>query len=69
MNCMTRLYLLTPEFLKCTLPSVNLDMPIAAVKNRMENKVNPDETAPGEPSYLDLHYLPKQTKFGLHVMS
>ena len=54
----------TPEFLKWTLPSLNLDMSIVANgvsvqnKNRMGNIVDPDEMAHYEPSHLYQHCLP-----------
>ena len=55
-----------PEFLKWTFPQLNLDM-IPDVnrgfnmkykkKNRIANKIDPDEKALYEPSHLDLHCL------------
>ena len=60
----SHLFTVIPEFLKWTVPSLNLDMPTDAnrgfqckIKNKMANSVDPDETAHYEPSHLDLHYL------------
>ena len=56
------------EFLKWTLPSLNLDTSILAnrgsVRNqlqndKMANSEDPDETAHNEPSHQDLHCLQK----------
>ena len=57
-----------PQFLKWTLPSLNLDMSTVAKKgfhskikkNRVANSVDPDETACYELSHLDLHCLHPQ---------
>ena len=49
-----------PEFLKWTLPSLNLDTSIVAnskINNWITNDVDPDEMAHYEPSHLDLHCL------------
>ena len=53
----------TPEFLKWTLPSLNLDSSIVANRNksktfsnRIANSVDPDEMAHNEPSHLDLQF-------------
>ena len=53
-----------PEFLKWTLPSLNLDMSTASnrgfsvkIENRLANHVDPDEMALYELSHLDLHCL------------
>ena len=54
----------TPEFLKWTLPSLNLDTFIVA-NNRMANSVDPDEMAHYEPSHLDLHCLQRYLYMGL----
>ena len=52
----------TPECLKWTLPSLNLDYIVAnkfqsIINNRMANSEDPDEMAHYEPSHLDLHCL------------
>ena len=53
----------TPKFLKCTLPSLNLDTIVAnkdiGQKSTMKtaNSVGPDEMAHNEPSHLILHCL------------
>ena len=56
----------TPMILKWTLPSLNLDTPIAAnrgfsqiINKSVANSVDPDEMARFEPSHLDLHCLQK----------
>ena len=54
---------LTSEFLKWTLPSLNLDTYIVANRGfsqksiTIANSEDPDETGSYEPSYLDLHFL------------
>ena len=54
------------EFLKWTLPSLNLVQIGVSVKNqnRIANHVDPDETAHDEPSHQDLQCLQKRC-FGL----
>ena len=50
-----------PAFLKWTIPSLILGMPIVAnsvlsiIKNIVRNSVDPDETAHYESSHQDLH--------------
>ena len=53
-----------PEFLKLTLPSLNLDMSFAVnryfrlnSKHRLVNSIDPDETARYEPSHHDIFCL------------
>ena len=48
----------TPEVLKWTLPSLNLDIIVAnRGYNRMANSVDPDKMASYKLSHLDQHYL------------
>ena len=63
-NARNMLNPLIPEFLKWTLPCLNLDTSTDANRgfylkynNIMANSVYPDETARDEPSHQDLHCL------------
>ena len=59
------------EFRKYTPPYLHLDTSTAAKRVTVVNKkkiaksVGPDETAPYEPSHLDLHYLQKYLLWSL----
>ena len=53
----------TPVFLKWTLPSLNLGMPITA--KRVSNTVDPDKLAQYEPSHLDQHCLHGYSRLSL----
>ena len=54
---------LNPEFMKWNFPSLKINMSIVANRGvsqnhkKMANSVDPDETAPYEPSHQDLYCL------------
>ena len=63
-----------PEFLKWTLSLLDLiayfyfvvnRIPVKNIEQNSTNIVDPDETAPDEPSHLVLHYLRKYLVLGI----